>query len=286
MASAREIRRRIRTVKNIEQITAAMKMVASVQLRKAQLRVEAARPYAEQMHSLMTRLSASTENVEDPLLERRDGNRLGLILFTADRGLCGSYNVNLIRKAMDTLKGRDADAVRLLLVGRKGAQSFRRRAYPIAYNADMPVEFTPSDVRRVAERARQLFLSGEVDEVRLIYAKFISPIVQRPTELPLLPIVPPQGEDTSGPHAEYIFEPEPEVLLSQLLPRYINTQIYQAMAEAVASEQGARMTSMSNATTNAGDMIQRLTLELNRARQAGITKELAEIMGGVEALKG
>jgi F-type H+-transporting ATPase subunit gamma len=263
-----------------------MKMVASVQLRKAQQRVEAARPYAEQMHSLMTRLSASTENIEDPLLERREGNRLGLILFTADRGLCGSYNVNLIRKAMDTLKGRDPDTVRLILVGRKGSQSFRRRAYPIASSADMPPEFNQSDVRRIAERARQLFLSGEVDEVRLIYAKFISAIAQRPTELSLLPIVPPQGGETSGPHAEYIFEPEPEVLLSQLLPRYINTQIYQAMAEAAASEQGARMTSMSNATTNAGDIIQSLTLALNRARQAGITKELAEIMGGVEALKG
>ncbi|MBW3624800.1 MAG: ATP synthase F1 subunit gamma [Armatimonadetes bacterium] len=288
MASAREIRRRIRTVKNIEQITAAMKMVASVQLRKAQQRVEAARPYAQQMQLLMNRLSAGAGDIEDPLMERREGNRLGLILFTADRGLCGSYNVNLIRRATEVLRGYEADDARLILVGRKGVQHFRRRNYSIAYTGDMRTdEVDQAEVRRVAETARSMFLNGEVDEVRLVYARFQSAISQRPTDIPLLPIVPPEeGDVEEGPELEYIFEPEPQVLLSHLLPRYVTTQVFQAMAEAAASEHGARMTSMSNATKNASEMIQRLTLALNRARQAGITKELAEIMGGVEALKG
>lgn len=285
MASAREIRRRIRTVKNIEQITAAMKMVASVQMRKAQQRVEAARPYAEMMQLLMNRLSASAGDIEDPLLERREGNRLGLILFTADRGLCGSYNVNLIRKANEALRGHDPEEVRLILIGRKGAQYFRRRSYPIVYTGDMRTdEVDQTEIRRVAQTARTLFLNNEVDEVRMVYARFQSAISQRPIDAPLLPIIPP--EEVEGPELEYIFEPEPEVLLANLLPRYVNTQIFQAMAEAAASEHGARMTSMSNATKNAGEMIQRLTLALNRARQAAITKEISEIMGGVEALKG
>jgi F-type H+-transporting ATPase subunit gamma len=265
-----------------------MKMVASVQMRKAQQRVEAARPYAEMMHLLMDRLSAGAGDVQDPLLERREGNRLGLILITADRGLCGSYNVNLIRKATEVLRGRNPEEVRLILVGRKGVQHFRRRSFPIAHTGDMRADdLDQTEVRRVALAARNLFLSGEVDEVRLVYARFFSAISQRPTDLPLIPIVPP--EETAaheGPELEYIFEPEPAVLLANLLPRYVNTQVFQAMAEAAASEHGARMTSMSNATKNAGEMIQNLTLALNRARQAGITKELAEIMGGVEALKG
>jgi F-type H+-transporting ATPase subunit gamma len=288
MASAREIRRRIRTVKNIEQITAAMKMVASVQMRKAQQRVESARPYAQMMQLLMGRLSAGAGSVEDPLLERREGNRLGLIVITADKGLCGSYNVNIIRKANEVLRGRTPEEARLILVGRKGAQHFRRRSFPIVHTGDMRADdLDQTEVRRVALAARNLFLSGEVDEVRLVYARFVSAISQRPTDLPLIPIVPPEEATAhEGPELEYIFEPEPAVLLANLLPRYVTTQIFQAMAEAAASEHGARMTSMSNATKNAGEMIQRLTLALNRARQAGITKELAEIMGGVEALKG
>jgi F-type H+-transporting ATPase subunit gamma len=285
MASAREIRRRIRTVKNIEQITAAMKMVASVKLRKAQQRAEAARPYAQQMQLMMGRLSSGMGEINDPLLERREGDRLGLILFTSDRGLVGSYNVNLIRKAHEVLRGRDPESVRLVLLGRKGIQQFKRQPYPIEMTGDFPSdEVSLTDVRRITEAARSMFIGNRVDEVRLIYARFLSPISQRPTEIPLLPIQPPT--DFEGPEIDYIFEPEPPQLLSQLLPRYLQTQIYQAIAEAAASQYGAQMTAMSNATTNAGDMVQRLTLALNRARQAGITKELAEIMGGVEALKG
>jgi F-type H+-transporting ATPase subunit gamma len=289
MANAREIRRRIRTVQNIEKITGAMKMVASVQLRKAQQRVEAARPYAEQMQLMMGRLAASAGEIEDPLLQHREGSRLGLILFTADRGLCGSYNVNLLRKANEILRGRDPEEVRLGLMGRKGVQFFRRRPFPIEWTADINSnDINVSDVRRIAESARSLFVSGQVDEVRLIFARFLSPMVQRPVDLRLLPIETPKGAESASGEApfEYIFEPEPEKLLSELLPRYVSSQIYQALAEAAASEHGARMTSMSNATSNASDMIQRLTLALNRARQAAITKELAEIMGGVEALKG
>ncbi len=285
MASTREIRRRIRTVQNIQQITSAMKMVASVQLRKAQQRVEYARPYAEQMQQLVGRVAAAAGTVDDPLLEQREGNRLGLILITADRGLCGSYNVNLIRRANEALQDRTPEETRLILVGRKGRQYFSRRTYPIQASLGFPADDVNNEtVREVADMARQLFLSGEVDQVRLVFARFVSVITQRPIEVPLLPLKTPEVTETDA--TDYIFEPPAPQLMSALLPRYVHTQVFQAMAEAAASEHGARMTSMSNATTNASDMIQRLTLALNRARQSGITRELAEIMGGVEALKG
>lgn len=283
MASARDIRRRIRTVRNIEQITNAMKMVAAARLRKAQDRVQAARPYAQQMHSVMQRLSRAAEGVQHPLLEKREGNRLAVVLFTSDRGLCGSYNVNLCRLATELVRGRDA---KLIVFGRKGRDYLRRRGYSLHAAFEVPTEGSFAAVRPVSSIVRGLFESNEVDEVQLVFARFVSAMVQRPIALRLLPIEPPEQNEPHAAPGDYIFEPSPEELFKHLLPRYVDTQLYQALLEAIASEHGARMTAMSNATNNASEMIERLTLDLNRARQASITKELTEIVTSADAVKG
>lgn len=290
MASARDIRRRIRTVKNIQQITNAMKMVAAARLRRAQEAVEAARPYALQMQSVMARLATSAGDIQHPLLEQRHGDSLGLVVFTSDRGLCGSYNVNVLRKVTEVLQGRNPENVRLYVMGRRGRDFLRRKGYSVVHQQEVPSGTARfAEVRALTTAIRQDFERGLVDRVQLVFAQFLSPIAQRPTALQLLPLEPPSGGEAEVGDlalADYIFEPDPATLLGSLLPRYVDTQVFRAMLEAIASEHGARMTSMSNATNNAGEMIEGLTLDLNRARQAGITKELAEIIGGVEALSG
>jgi F-type H+-transporting ATPase subunit gamma len=288
MATLREIRNRIRTVQNIKKITQAMKLVAAARLNRAQQRVQAARPYAEMMQQMMQRLSSATEEVEHPLLEVREERNIAVIVLTADRGLCGSYNTNIIRKTMELIRPRDPGSVKLVLMGRKGIASFRRQPYPIV--AQLPLnasEVNFADVEPVVHAVRELFEAREVDAVYVVYSRFVNAISQLPTILPLLPLRPPEAQDgaTAGGGVEVIFEPSANELLARLLPRYVDTQVYRAMVEAVASEHGARMTSMSAATQNAGDMIDRLTMQRNRARQAAITKEIAEIVGGAEALK-
>ncbi|MGQ9525780.1 MAG: ATP synthase F1 subunit gamma [Armatimonadota bacterium] len=287
MPSARDIRRRIRTVRNIEQITNAMKMVAAARLRKAQDRVQSARPYAAQMQSLMRRIAGAAGEVTHPLLAQRQGNRLAVVLFTSDRGLCGSYNVNLCRLATNMLAERHPNEVKLIVFGRKGRDYMRRRGWPAFASFSVPSEGSFADVRPVAGIVRSLFEQEEVDQVQLVFARFVSPMVQRPTALKLLPVEPPKSDDAQAEApADYIFEPAPAELLGYVLPRYVDTQLYQALLESIASEHGARMTAMSNATNNASEMIERLTLDLNRARQAGITKELTEIVTSADALKG
>jgi len=291
MATLREIRTRIKTVRNIEKITRAMKLVAAARLKRAQDRVSAARPYAERMEAMMRRLSAAGAEISHPLLEVREEQNVAVLVITSDRGLCGSYNTNLFRLAMQFLRPRDPASVRLLLLGRKGQQFFRRQPYttidsqPLGSGASLAF----SDVQPVVSTLRRLFESGEVDGVYVIYQRFQSAMTQVPTVLPLLPLKPPQDgeepEEAGGVAQDMIFEPDPEELLGRLLPRYVDTQVFRTVAEAVASEHGARMTSMSAATENAGQMIQSLTLSLNRARQAAITKEIAEIVSGAEAQK-
>jgi F-type H+-transporting ATPase subunit gamma len=288
MATLREIRNRIRTVKNIEKITQAMKMVAAARLNRAQARVQAARPYAEMMHEVMQRLARAAGEVEHPLLEIREERNIAVIVLTSDRGLAGSYNTNLVRKAMELLRPRDPATVRLLLLGRKGIQAFRRQPYQVILQEGLNAsDVSMSDVESVVQVVRELFESAAVDAVYVVYSRFVSPSTQVPTILPLLPLRPPapaEGEGTAFAE-DIIFEPAADELLARLLPRYVNTQLYRALVEAVASEHGARMISMSAATTNAGEMIERLTLSMNRARQAAITKEISEIVGGAEALK-
>jgi F-type H+-transporting ATPase subunit gamma len=286
MATMREIRNRIRTVKNIEKITRAMKLVAAARLKRAQSRVEAARPYAEKMQRVMQNLSRAAGEVAHPLLAFREERNIAVIIITSDRGLCGSYNANILRRAMELLRPRDPATVRLVLIGRKGISFFRRYPFPVV--ATMPLTATEvsfSDVQPVVSVVRELFETEQVDAVYVIYSRFISAMTQQPAILPLLPIKPPEEEGAGAESEEIIFEPAADRLLARLLPRYVDTQVYRALVEAVASEHGARMTSMSAATNNAGDMIDRLTLSLNRARQAAITREIAEIVGGAEALK-
>lgn len=285
MASMRDIRRRIRVVKNIQQITNAMKMVAAARLRRAQDRAETARPYAEEMFMMLENLSRAAKQVEHPLLEVRDEVNIAVIIIGAERGLAGSYNVNLMRTALELLKDRDPVTVKLITFGKKATTFLRRRQYPVIMSESLPatnIQF--ADLRPAAEEVRELFETKQVDAVYLVYAKFINAAVQRPTALKLLPIAPPGGEDI-GHATEYIFEPDAEHLFGRLLPSYVDTQIFQAAVEAVASEHGARMTAMSTATSNAGEVIDNLTLSYNKARQNAITKELLEIVGGAEALR-
>jgi F-type H+-transporting ATPase subunit gamma len=290
MATMREIRTRIKTVKNIEKITRAMKLVAAARLKRAQGRAEAARPYADKLQEMMRNLAPAASQIAHPLLEVREERNIAVIVMTSDRGLCGSYNANILRRAMELLRPRDPETVRLVLLGRKGIGFFRRHRYPVVTSSGLnATDVSFDDVRPVADSVRQMFESGEVDAVYIIYARFLSPMTQQATVLPLLPLKPPSAEGETEEVApggeEIMFEPEAEQILARLLPRYVDTQIYRALVEAVASEHGARMTSMSAATTNAGEMIDTLTLSLNRARQAAITKEIAEIVGGAEALK-
>jgi F-type H+-transporting ATPase subunit gamma len=287
MATIRQIRSRIRVAKNIQQITKAMKMVAAARLKRAQDRVQAARPYSEKMREVMGSLAgAAAGAVEHPLLEKREVQNTGILIITADRGLAGSYTSSIIRRAVEQVREFDPQRVKLYIVGRKGNVFFRRRNYNVvetlSINSNAVTFGEASDITRTMRAA---FEAGDIDELYVVYTRFVTAMTQRPTVIKLLPIETPGGEEEAAA-ADYIFEPEPAQLLGELLPRYMLTQVYQALLESTASEHGARMTSMSSATDNAGKMISTLTLTLNRARQAGITKEISEIVGGAEALKG
>jgi F-type H+-transporting ATPase subunit gamma len=286
MATLKQIRGRIRAAKNIQQITKAMKLVAAARLKKATDRVIEARPYSEKMSELMASISSGGDDASHPLMEKRAQNRLCLILITSDRGLAGSYNGALIRKASDFIKESSA-SVKLLTVGKKGTQFFSRRGYDVVHSLSVPSSGARlQDAIEVARISRDLFESGEVDGIYVCYSKFFSAIRQVPQIVQLLPIVAPAakpGAATAG--VSYSFEPNPTTLLGALLPRYFLTLVWQALLEGTASEFGARMTAMTSATDNAGKMIQKLTLTANRERQAAITKEILEVVGGAEALK-
>ncbi|MCE5314566.1 MAG: ATP synthase F1 subunit gamma [Armatimonadota bacterium] len=283
MASARDVKRRIRTVKNIEKITSAMKMVAAARLRKAQERAEAARPYAEKMHEVMGNLARSAGEIEHPLLEVREERNVAYVVIGAERGLAGSYNGNVMNKAVHEIGKRDPEEVKLLLVGRKAVAFFRKRPYQITASMEMGTGVTFTDIRKITTKVRSLFESGEVDAVYLIYAKFYSAMRQEPVSVRLLPMAAPEANAETP--ADFMFEPNAGELLATLLPKYVDTEVYQSLVESQASEHGARMSAMSAATKNAGEMIDNLTLVYNKARQAAITKEITEIVGGAEALK-
>ncbi len=288
MRTLRGMRARIRAAKNIQQITRAMKLVSAARLRRAQDKVLAARPYAQRMHEVMRELERAGDLPDHPLLKKREPNRVAFILATSDRGLCGSYNMNVIRTLQNAIQEMrlSHEQVQLLCIGRRGYQYFNKRGFPIALYRSMPTAGAGiDDARALTDAIRQLFESEQVDRVYLVYAQFINPVTQRPTVLPVLPIEPPVG-DSGGITYDFQFEPTAPELLASLLPRYLLTQVLQALLEASASEHGARMTAMSMASDNAGKMIQELTLTMNRLRQAAITKEIAEVVGGAEALKG
>jgi len=284
MATLRDVRRRIKSVKNIEQITNAMQMVAAARLRRAQEAAVSSRPYAEQMQKVIATLSSAAQTVEHPLLEVRPETNIAVVVIGGERGLCGSYNVNVFRQLQELLRERDPGTVKLIAFGKKLISHLRKLPYPVEMTQLLPERQAGfADIRNVAMTVRGMFESHKVDAVYLLYARFISPMLQRPTVIRLLPVEKPaQAEELP---TEYIFEPAPDKLFADLLPRYIDTLIYRALVEAIASEHGARMTAMSAATTNAGDMIETLTLAYNKARQSAITKELLDIVGAAEALR-
>lgn len=284
MASMRDIRRRIRTVRNIQQITKALKMVAVARLQRAESRAKAARPYSEEMFSIISQLAGASGDVMHPLLETREPENIGVLLITSERGMAGSYNTNVIRKAIDILKPYRKDQIKLITVGKKGKMFMASRGYQVAAEFSMPsTDITMLETRMISRKIRQMFESHEVDVVHIIYTKFYSAVRQVTTDMQFLPVTPPE-ESVFAPRDEYIFEPQPDELFGNLLPRYVDTQIYRALLESLASEHGARMTAMSSATDNATEMIDRLTLDLNRARQSAITTELTEIVSGANAL--
>ncbi len=292
MATMRQIRSRIKTAKNIQQITKAMKMVAAARLKRAQERVLSARPYSDKMREMMGSLGRALANgtVSNPLLEAREpAEKIGFLIISADRGLCGSYSTNILKKAAEAVKPYAPENASVILAGRKGQIFFRRRSNRIAgeYVLNMTgLKF--SDAQTIGSQVRQMYVSGEIDAFYVVYTRFLSALTQKPTMVQLLPIA---AEDALAPTdlpeggEEYLFEPDAEAILGRLLPRYVDTIIYQALAESVASEYGAKMTAMSSATDNAKKMISTFTLSLNRARQAKITTELTEIVSGADALK-
>ena len=282
MAGVRDIRRRIRSVVNMQQITKAMKMVAAAKLRKAQEKVIASRPYAKQIQDVLARLAQDKTEMSHPLLEQRPIKKIGYILVTSDRGLCGGFNANLIRMTRGILEEKRDAETGLVAVGRKGSDYFTRRQVEIITRftglGDNP-DF--NQAKKIADEVMGLYTTGELDEVYLVYSKFVSVLTQEPTMVRVLPIE--TSEEEAG--GQYIFEPSPQTMLEHLLPNYIISQIFSSLLESKASEQGARMTAMDSATENAKEMIDKLTLAMNRARQAAITKEISEIVGGAAALE-
>jgi F-type H+-transporting ATPase subunit gamma len=285
MATLRDLRRRIRSVQSTRQITKAMEMVAAAKLRKAQARAQEARPYANGMIQVLGAFASAEEAQAHPLFQRREVQRRGLIVIASDRGLCGAYNSTLMRTADQYLKDAGVP-VAFYLVGRKAVDYLSRRKRDIRVrHTDLPARADFTTARDVAREVISGFLSGQVDAVDLLYTHFVSTLNRRVVIEPFLPIAgdAAQGEGPAKTR-DYIMEPSAERIFEFLLPRYVNTRLFIALAEAYASEQSARMVAMGAANTNAGEMIDALTLLRNRLRQAAITKEISEIVGGAEAL--
>jgi F-type H+-transporting ATPase subunit gamma len=296
MANVQDLKRRIRSVRNTRKITKAMELVASARLRRAQTRIEAMRPYADRMLELMggvARASASVRSI--PLLQRREVRTVAIVPLTGDRGLAGAFNGQVIRRALQLereVRG-EGNEVRWLVAGKKGRSTLTFRRYDVvgAWTgfSDRPQY---GDAQAIAHRLTELYVEGEVDAVRLVYNEYESPLVQRVTVNEVLPIAEhlletdEEERRDDAMRGDFIFEPEPEEILARLVPVYLETEVYRALLESAASEQGARMTAMRNASKNAGELIDGLTLQMNRARQAAITQELLEVVAGADALQG
>jgi F-type H+-transporting ATPase subunit gamma len=288
MATLQDIRRKIGGVKKTQQITKAMNMVAASKLRGAQMRMENFRPYAGKFLEVINNLSSRIDPEAFPLMSQRPVKKVELISLTADRGLCGSFNVNLINAGEKFVKSRKQEQIdfSLVPVGKKAAEYYRRRKYEIRSRyIDIFSSFDMIVASGIGRDVMENFLSGGSDEVYLIYGEFINLGVQRPKLVRLLPIAPMQQEGEAAQGLDYIYEPSVEGIFQELLPRYVNVQIYRGMLENAASEQAARMTAMDNATRNCKELINSLSLIYNKARQSAITKELMDIVGGAEALK-
>jgi F-type H+-transporting ATPase subunit gamma len=286
MPSTIDLRRRIRSTKNTQQITKAMKMVSAAKLRRAQERMMAARPYSAAMRQVLASIAKRVDMAKHPLLGEREAERKVLLLVvTADRGLCGAFNTNVLRAAQNAIVENGWEHVELLPIGRKAIDFFKRRTTPIRrQGAHVYQALSLNTAREIAQGIIDDFLGGEFDAVYVLYNEFKSIIAQRVTLDRLLPLTREwTTADTLEPAIEYLYEPDPEKILSELLPRHIEFQLYRVLLESAAAEQGARMTAMESATKNASDMISHLTLTYNRIRQASITKEIIEIVSGAAA---
>jgi F-type H+-transporting ATPase subunit gamma len=286
MATLKVIRKRISSIRNTQQITKAMKMVSAAKLRRAQEAAVEARPYADKMADLLKNLSSRVSRAAHPLLTTREEKRIQLVLVTSDRGLCGGYNANLIRAAEAFIRSHGAGKeITLSFVGRKGADYYRRRRGEGGDRYTNFLSMAPEDLaEEIAAKLTSLFVDGQTDAVYLLYSHFRSALSQVPTLEKILPVALNDTEETDQ-LTEYLYEPGVEELLSSFLPKITEIKIQRALLEATASEHGARMTAMDSATTNASKMMGSLTLQMNRARQASITRELMEIVGTAEALK-
>ena len=294
MASVQDINRRIRSVRNTRKITRAMELVAAAKLRRAQGRIESMRPYAQRMQELMVGVArASTSMRGLPLLQRREVRRAAILPLTGDRGLAGAFNAQILREAFTVERRLRGDGVETLwlVAGKKGASTLRFRRYDLTQAwtgfSDSPHY---ADAQAIAHRISELYAEQDVDQVVVIYNHFVSALTQRVVTQEVLPI--PESLLEGGDEEEhdrallgdFIYEPEPEQILERLLPVYVETELYRALLESAASEQGARMTAMRNASKNAGELIDALTLQMNRARQAEITQEILEVVAGADAL--
>jgi len=300
MPSLIDIRRRVRAVKSTQQITKAMKMVAASRLRRAQERIQQARPFASQMRRVLNSLASRVDPAAHPLLDERAVPRAGgkvlLIVITADRGLCGSFNTNVIKSASTFITEAHGRQVALGLVGRRGRDFFARRGFEVRYEqVNLFAQLKYENAKSIADAAIGAFINGEVDAVHLVYNEFKSVMMQHVIVEPLLPI--PRGTfggDQAGheasttepaePAIDYLYEPPPQELFKQLLPTYVEVQVFRALLESNAAFYAAQMTAMDAATRNSGEMIEQLTLYMNKVRQAAITREIIEVVSGAQAL--
>ena len=284
MATLRDIRRRIRSVRSTAQITKTMEMVSAAKLRRAQTALESARPYDRELRKVLANLASASGDTLHPVFVRREVKRRALIVITSDRGLSGAFNVNLIKTAEGRLRDGGAP-VALVTLGRKGADYFRRRnASVLLSNAELGGAASWKMAEELSRDLTARFLAGEIDEVDLVFTHFKSALFRSIVIEPFLPLGRSETAE-AAPTLDYIFEPSPEAILEKIVPYYLAMRLYMALAESAASEHGARMVAMGSATKNANEMIQNLTLHMNRTRQATITRELVEIVAGAEALK-
>ena len=286
MARVREIRDRVAAIKKTQKITSAMRMISAARLARAQLAAEASRAYGAKLSEIFASVANGLDGDAHPLLARRASiKKLDVLLVTSDRGLCGAYNANLIKQAVTLVAERRAslDSVSVVAVGKRGRDFVRRR------RLDMPKSWTglaptPENAREVATYLTERYLAGESDEVMIVYGRFVSVLTQTPTALSVIPVLAAVPEAKDAPTLSYEIEPDPETFLAAVLPRVIEFAVLRALLENAASEHGARMTAMENATENTRELIRSLTLDMNKARQTQITTELTEIVAGAEAL--
>jgi len=286
MASLKDLRRRIRATKSMQQIFKAMEMVAAAKLRRAQQRAQSASPYAAKISAMLANLSGAAAELEHPLFKVREVRTTALVLITADRGFAGAYNTAILRVAEQRLKVASPGSIQCVVVGRKGRDYLRRRGYPVlAAHTDLPGEASLELARRITNDLTERFIAGEVDRVEILYTHFVNAIVRRVLTATFLPIGTGIGSgDATSAAGSAIFEPDAESIFAELLPRYATAMLYASMADALASEHSARMVAMGSARKNAGELVDALTLTRNRMRQAAITREISELVGGAEAL--